>query len=68
MATIGLRDVHYALLTEDSAETKKATYEQPVHVVGAISANINPNTSSATLLRMMVHTMPLLQWVKSLLS
>lgn len=49
MATIGLRDVHYALLTEDSAETKKATYEKPVHVVGAISANINPNTSSATL-------------------
>lgn len=48
MATIGLRDVHYALLTEDPADGA-ATYEKPVKVVGAISANINPNTSSATL-------------------
>lgn len=49
MATIGLRDVHYALLTTDDPKSGKATYETPVHVVGAISANINPNTSSATL-------------------
>lgn len=48
MATIGLRDVYYALLTEDPANGV-ATYETPVRMVGAISANINPNTSTATL-------------------
>lgn len=48
MATIGLRDVHYALLTEDPVEGEP-TYETPVRVVGAITANINPNSSSATL-------------------
>lgn len=49
MATIGLRDVHYALLKTDDASSGTATYDAPVHVVGAISANVNPNTSSATL-------------------
>jgi len=48
MATIGLRDVHYALLTSDPA-TGTATYAAPVKVIGAITANINPNASSATL-------------------
>jgi phi13 family phage major tail protein len=48
MATIGLRDVYYALLTEDPVNGA-ATYEEPVRIAGAISANINPNTSSATL-------------------
>lgn len=48
MATIGLRDVYYALLKEDPANGV-ATYEVPVRMVGAISANINPNTSTATL-------------------
>lgn len=48
MATIGLRDVYYALLNEDPAGGV-ATYEAPVRMVGAISANINPNTSTATL-------------------
>ena len=48
MATIGLRDVHYALLTADEPGGS-ATYAAPVKVVGAISANINPNTSSSTL-------------------
>lgn len=47
MATIGLRDVHYALLTKD--DFTEATYEAPVKVAGAISANVNPNPSSATL-------------------
>ena len=49
MATIGLRDVHYALLKTDDVTSGQATYDTPVHVVGAISANVNPNTSSATL-------------------
>lgn len=48
MATIGLRDVYYALLTADPVDGV-ATYEAPVRMVGAISANINPNTSTATL-------------------
>lgn len=48
MATIGLRDVYYALLTEDPAGGV-AKYEKPVRMVGAISANINPNPSTATL-------------------
>lgn len=47
MATIGLRDVHVALLTKD--DSTGATYDTPEKVVGAISANVNPNPSSATL-------------------
>ena len=47
MATIGLRDVHYAKVTADTATS--CTYEVPKKVAGAISANVNPNTSSATL-------------------
>jgi phi13 family phage major tail protein len=48
MATIGLRDVHYALLIDDPV-VGVATYETPVKIIGAITANINPNASSATL-------------------
>lgn len=48
MATIGLRDVYYAVLKTDPAGGV-ATYEKPVRMVGAIAANINPNTSTATL-------------------
>jgi phi13 family phage major tail protein len=48
MATIGLRDVHYALLIEDPV-TGTPSYETPVKVIGAITANINPNSSTATL-------------------
>lgn len=48
MATIGLRDIYIALLTEDSVGGK-ATYEAPERLAGAISANINPNSSSSTL-------------------
>lgn len=48
MATIGLRDIYYAkLLTDPVGGT--ATYEAPKRLAGAISANINPNSSSATL-------------------
>lgn len=47
MATIGLRDVHYAILQSDTSAG--ATYGTPERLVGAISANVNPNTSSATL-------------------
>lgn len=48
MAIIGLRDVHYALLIDDPI-SGEAEYEDAVKVVGAITANINPNASSATL-------------------
>ena len=44
---IGLRDVHYALVTSDSAAG--TVYEEPVRIVGAITANINPNPSQETL-------------------
>ena len=47
MATIGLRDLHYAILKQDNAEG--ASYDTPVKLSGAIAANVNPNTSSATL-------------------
>lgn len=44
---IGLRDVHYAILTSDDDDG--AAYEAPVKIPGAISANINPNPSTETL-------------------
>ncbi len=47
MATIGLRDVHYAPLVSDTV--LGATYGTPVKISGAISANVNPNSSSSTL-------------------
>ena len=47
MATIGLRDVHYAILSTDTKEG--ASYATPELLSGAIAANVNPNTSSATL-------------------
>lgn len=48
MATIGLRDVYYALLTDDPLNGSPV-YEAPVKMAGAISANVNPNASNATL-------------------
>lgn len=48
MATIGLRDVHYALLVSDPI-TGTPVYDAPVKIIGAITANINPNASSGTL-------------------
>jgi phi13 family phage major tail protein len=47
MAQIGLRDVYVALLKSD--DVGKAEYEAPERIVGAMTANINPNASSATL-------------------
>lgn len=44
---IGLSHVYYAKLTEDSASA--LSYDTPVRMFGAISANINPNSSLATL-------------------
>ena len=45
---VGLRDVHYAILDTDN-DTDGATYEAPVGLIGAITANINPNASTETL-------------------
>lgn len=44
---VGLRDMHYAILTADVAGG--VTYEEPVPIPGAIQANINPNPSIETL-------------------
>jgi len=45
---IGLKDVYYSLLTADTVGVG-VTYAAPVRVVGAITANINPNSSTETL-------------------
>ena len=44
---IGLSNLHYALLTSDTVSG--VTYEAPVLISGAITANINPNSSSGVL-------------------
>ena len=44
---IGLKELHYALLTADTDAA--LTYDVPVSVVGAVQANINPNPSMETL-------------------
>ena len=44
---IGLKDLYYATLTSDASDG--AVYSTPVQIVGAITANINPNASSETL-------------------
>lgn len=50
MPTIGLRDVYYALLTTDPIVAPLTpTYAPSVKMAGAISAKVNPNTSSSTL-------------------
>lgn len=49
-ALIGYDMCHYAILKEDPIEKlKQAAYGVPVRVVGAITANINPNASDDTL-------------------
>lgn len=45
---IGLRNIVYAILTDDP-ESGVATYEAPVRIPGAITANVNPNSSNDTL-------------------
>lgn len=46
---IGLKDLYYAILTEDPVDGGTPTYETPVRIAGAISANVNPNASNETL-------------------
>jgi len=47
---IGLKDVYYALLTRDSIIAPLGVvYSAPVRLIGAITANINPNPSSESL-------------------
>lgn len=47
---IGLRDLHYALLTNDEVDpTPAINYEVPERIIGAVQANINPNPSSESL-------------------
>lgn len=48
MALIGLKDVHVVPLQSDP-EVGKATYGAVMALKGAITANMNPNASSATL-------------------
>ena len=45
---IGLRDVYYAVLTQDDVDDG-VTYSTPERIIGAITANINPNSSTETL-------------------
>ena len=44
---VGLEDVYYATLTSDASDG--AVYGTPVKITGAITANVKPNSSSATL-------------------
>ena len=44
---IGLADLYYATLTTDASDG--AVYGTPVQITGAITANINPNSSNETL-------------------
>ena len=45
---IGLRDVHYAILDNDEVDVE-VTYEAPQRIIGATTANVNPNPSTETL-------------------
>ena len=44
---VGLKDLYYATLTTDASDG--AVYGTPVKITGAITANINPNSSNETL-------------------
>ena len=44
---VGLKNIHYSTLTTDTIDTIE--YEAPVKIAGAITANINPNSSIDTL-------------------
>lgn len=43
---VGLSHVYYALLVSDASDG--ATYGTPVRITGAVTANINPNSTSGT--------------------
>lgn len=47
MATVGLKNLYYATVTAD--DTSSTTYGSPTRLAGAISVDINPSNSSATL-------------------
>ncbi|KAB2953721.1 phage tail protein [Heliorestis acidaminivorans] len=47
MAQVGLKDLHFALLIEDSQGN--LTYEAPEPLIGAINATINPTVNSQEL-------------------
>jgi phi13 family phage major tail protein len=47
MPTVGLRDLHFAILTEDNSEG--VAYETPKKMGAAISANISPTVNDSTL-------------------
>ena len=49
MAQVGLNDLHFAVLTEDTKEV--LTYGIPEPMVGAINATINPAKYSRTICR-----------------
>ena len=44
---IGLKDLHYALLTSDSSTS--TTYDTPVPIIGAINAKVSPAVNTAVL-------------------
>ena len=44
---VGLKNLYYALLSTDASDG--ASYATPVQITGAITANINPNSTSGTL-------------------
>ena len=47
MATVGLKNLYYALLSADSSSG--ATYSTPVKIAGAINVDINPSVNFSTL-------------------
>lgn len=47
MATVGLKNLYYALLSGDTSSG--ATYGTPVKIAGAVSVDINPSVNFATL-------------------
>ena len=47
MQPIGLRNIHYALLQDDTAEGVQ--YATPEPLIGAVSAKISPSSSSEVL-------------------
>ena len=47
MAQVGLKDLHFAILTADTKE--ELAYEAPEAVVGAINATINPEVGTQEL-------------------
>ncbi|NIK10925.1 major tail protein [Alkalibacillus almallahensis] len=48
MATIGLKDIYYAIITDDT-DTAGTTYGEPKRMGGAMTANIQPTFNSADL-------------------